>query len=187
MFNRKLRKENAKLREELEILQNKVSLLLRDRTNKEMHKVSVPIELSEGAKIPEYKSKYSAGADLYAVIKDETKKYMVIYPNQRLRIDTGIKLQLPLNAEAQIRPRSGMSLIKGLNVILGTIDSDFRSEIGIILHNMTDKKIIINRGDRLAQIVFNGAYGLFQADFRLVKKIDTTINRGGGFGSTGIR
>ncbi|MBR1775440.1 MAG: dUTP diphosphatase [Bacteroidales bacterium] len=151
-----------------------------------MRRITVPIELSEGAKIPEYKTELSAGADLSCVIDNETQS-VLLHPNQKWLFNTGVKLQLPPNAEAQIRPRSGISLKRGLVAVLGTIDADYRGEIKIVLHNVSKKEQLITHGDRLAQIVFNGAGGLFQADFKVVEKIDNDTQRGeNGFGHTGI-
>lgn len=139
---------------------------------------------NENAKVPEYKTPSSAGADLFANLENE----IIIYPNQRLLIPTGIKIELPIDAEAQVRPRSGLSLKRGLVAIIGTIDSDYQGEVGIILHNVSDTAQTIFPGDRLAQIVLNGRGGLFQAVFNEVKEFKRSSERGeNGFGHTGVK
>lgn len=151
----------------------------------DMLKRTVDIILcNENAKVPEYKTPSSAGADLFANLENE----IIIYPNQRLLIPTGIKIELPIDAEAQVRPRSGLSLKRGLVAIIGTIDSDYQGEVGIILHNVSDTAQTIFPGDRLAQIVFNGRGGLFQAVFNEVKGFKRLSERGeNGFGHTGVK
>lgn len=148
-----------------------------------MQKQKVKIILtSPEAKIPEYKTPESAGADLYSV----NTMGMTLSPGERRLIPTGIKIQMPKGSEAQIRPRSGLSLKEGLSVILGTIDSDYQGEIGVIVHNIDARSHVIYRGERIAQIVFNGIGGLFQAEFEQIDQFEETTERGeGGFGSTG--
>lgn len=138
------------------------------------------IKLKEGAKMPEFKTAGSVGADLSAFIPEDS--LTVLLPNERCKVPTGLSIQLPEGFEAQIRPRSGLSFMKGLNVILGTIDSDFTGEIGIICHNISDKPIEIENGMRIAQIVISP---IFKPYFVLVSELETT-ERKGGFGSTGI-
>lgn len=148
-----------------------------------MQKQKVKIILtSPEAKIPEYKTPGSAGADIYSA----NTTGMTLSPGERRLIPTGIKIQLPKGAEAQIRPRSGRSLKDGLYVILGTIDADYQGEIGVIVYNIDHRSHVIYQGERIAQIVFNGVGGLFQADFEQVEQFEETTERGeGGFGSTG--
>lgn len=187
----------TEIRAKFEELERKVEYIkfLQEDTDEEyakyltgelpMRRIEVPIELSEGAKIPEYKTPYSAGADLYALLEDDC---ILIPPKQRVAINTGIKLQLPLNSEGQIRPRSGLAFRNGLECVIGTIDGDYRGEIMILLYNLSDKEQVVNNGDRVAQIVFNGAGGLFQAEFVRVDNIENNTERGeNGFGSTGLK
>lgn len=136
------------------------------------------------AKTPLYATQFAAGADLYSAnIEDIT-----IQPMERVLIPTGIMIEMPNDAEAQVRPRSGLSLKKGLVAILGTIDSDYQGEVGIILINMSNEPQKIQSGERLAQIVFNGDGGLFQAEWHEVTKFSRFSDRGGsGFGSTGVK
>ena len=97
-------------------------------------------------------------------------------------------MELPEDAEGCIRPRSGLSLKKGLVAIIGTIDADYQGEVGIILHNTSDMAWTIERGERLAQIVFNGDGGLFQAEWNRVSEFTRSSERAdGGFGHTGVK
>lgn len=150
-----------------------------------MKKRKVNIILRDGGQIPVYKTRNSAGADLFS---SETNEVIVLPPNGRALIHTGISLELPEDAEAQVRARSGLSLKKGLVAILGTIDSDYQGEIGILIHNISDKICYINPGERYAQIVFNGDGGLFQAEFNEVDSFSRDSERGeGGFGHIGTK
>lgn len=166
-------------------LDEKENLIEMFNLHPEMRKRSVNIILcNENAKIPLYATSHSAGADLYSA----NENGIAISAGARVLIPTGIKLELPQDAEAQVRPRSGLSLKHGLVAIFGTIDSDYQGEIGIILHNISGESKVIYKGERLAQLVFNGYKGLFQAEFREVKEFSRSSERGvGGFGSTGIK
>lgn len=149
-----------------------------------MKRRQVNIILGKHAKAPTYATDYAAGADLYSANADP----IVIAPNQRILVPTGIRLELPSDAEGCIRPRSGLSLKRGLVAILGTIDADYQGEVGIILHNVSETTWTIQAGERLAQIVFNGDGGLFQAEWSEVSAFERDSERGsGGFGHTGIR
>lgn len=139
------------------------------------------IKLKEGAKMPEFKTAGSVGADLSAFIPDDS--LTVLLPNERCKVPTGISIQLPEGFEAQIRPRSGLSFVLGLHVILDTIDFDYNQEISIICHNISDKPIEIPNGMRIAQMVISP---IFKPDFVLVRELEKT-ERKGGFGSTGIK
>lgn len=142
----------------------------------------IDVILGKNGRLPVYKSQLSAGADLYAA----NDKEIILQPNQRMLIPTRLRIELPEDAEAEVRPRSGMVLKEGLVSYVGTIDADYQGEIGIILHNVSDKPRTIRCGERYAQIVFIGAGGLFQADFRRVSCFTRKSERGeGGFGSTG--
>ncbi|MCK4751661.1 MAG: dUTP diphosphatase, partial [Bacteroidales bacterium] len=100
---------------------------------------------------PEYSTKFSAGMDLKANID----KAIVLDPGQRVLIPTGLFIELPPNFEAQIRPRSGLALKKGITVLNspGTIDSDYRGEVGILLVNLSAEPFIINDGERICQMI----------------------------------
>lgn len=158
-------------------------LIQRFNLYPQMRRQSIPIILcNENAKIPVYATPNSAGADLYSA----NEQGIVVRKGDIKLIPTGIKMELPPDAEAQVRPRSGLSLKEGLVAIFGTIDSDYQGEVGIILSNIGGEDRVIYKGERLAQLVFNGSRGLFQAEFHQVEEFNRSSERGaGGFGSTG--
>ena len=131
-------------------------------------------------KLPVYKTYGSSGMDLVAY----TKKKIIINPSRTAIIPTGIALAIPKNYEIQIRPRSGLAAKKGISVLNtpGTIDSDYRGEIKIILINLSKKPFIVKSGDRIAQMIL---CPIAKGKFREVKNLPKTIRGGGGFGSTG--
>lgn len=131
--------------------------------------------------LPEYKTKGSAGMDLHANL-DTPEHLFVIRPLERRLIPTGLSIEIPLGYEGNIRPRSGLSLKVGLVAIEGTIDSDYRGEIGVIATNLSKENIIVKDGERIAQIVFNKVE---QAEFNEVQQLSSTDRGEGGFGSTG--
>lgn len=138
--------------------------------------------LSEGLDLPSYATEGSAGMDLRAAINET----IVLKPMQRMLIPTGISLEMPVDIEAQVRPKSGIAYKAGVTVLNtpGTVDSDFRGEVGVILINLGDKDYTIERNDKIAQLVFNRIEKV-----KLVQTDDLSdTNRGnGGFGSTGIK
>lgn len=147
-----------------------------------MNKKTINLILSGCGKIPEYKTVGASGADLYSSNTND----IIINPLERKLIPTGIKIELLKGCEAQVRPRSGLSLKKGLVAIFGTIDSDYRGEVGIILVNLSNETHIIKRGERFAQLVFIGEGGLFRAEFKQVDNFNKKTERGeNGFGHTG--
>lgn len=131
--------------------------------------------------LPEYATPLSAGVDLRANIDAP----IVMPPLGRALVPTGLLMALPKGYEAQVRPRSGMALKQGVTVLNspGTIDADYRGEIGVILINLSDVEVKINDGDRIAQMVI-GKYE--QVVFDEVEKLDETERGSGGFGHTGI-
>ena len=131
--------------------------------------------------LPEYATPLSAGVDLRANIDAP----IVMPPLGRALVPTGLFMALPKGYEAQGRPRSGMALKQGVTVLNspGTIDADYRGEIGVILINLSDVEVKINDGDRIAQMVI-GKYE--QVVFDEVEKLDETERGSGGFGHTGI-
>lgn len=131
--------------------------------------------------LPEYKTSYSAGVDLKAYL-DHT---IELKPLDRALVPTGIYLSIPKGYEGQIRGRSGLALKHGITLAngIGTIDSDYRGEIKIILINLGKEPFIINNGDRIAQLVLI-KYELI--DFNLVENLDDTDRGEGGFGHTGV-
>ena len=131
--------------------------------------------------LPEYATPLSAGVDLRANIDAP----IVMPPLGRALVPTGLFMALPKGYEAQVRPRSGMALKQGVTVLNspGTIDADYRGEIGVILINLSDVEVKINDGDRIAQMVI-GKYE--QVVFDEVEELDETERGSGGFGHTGI-
>jgi len=130
--------------------------------------------------LPSYATIDSAGVDLKAFLD----KPMELKPLERKIIGTGIKLALPEGFEAQVRPRSGLAAKHGISILNspGTIDSDYRGEIGVILVNLSNQAFTVNRGDRIAQLVL-AKYE--KINWKIIKELPKT-NRGfGGFGSTG--
>ena len=130
--------------------------------------------------LPKYQTEGSVGMDLSAFIEND----IIIKPNERGLIPTGIALSLPQDIEGQVRPRSGLSLKYGITVLNspGTIDSDYRGEIKVILINHGNEDFLIKNNDRIAQLVFNE---VVKVSFKEVKDLDQTSRDQKGFGSTG--
>ncbi len=131
--------------------------------------------------LPSYETNKSAGMDLRACIQEN----IAIKPGERKLIKTGISIALPENFEAQIRPRSGLALKNGITVLNspGTIDADYRGEIGVILINLGTDNFVVERGMRIAQMVISP---VIQAELVEVDELDETKRGKGGFGSTGV-
>ena len=144
-----------------------------------MEKLEVKIVLDRSVKQPEYMTPGSAGMDVHARIGES----ITIKPLERKLISTGIKMAIPEGYEVQVRPRSGLALKHGITVLNtpGTIDSDYRNEIGVILINLSDKDYVLEPNERIAQLVFNK---FEQVTLDQVDALDET-ERTGGFGSTG--
>ena len=132
--------------------------------------------------VPEYKTEGAAGMDLCAAIDEE----ITLQPLERKLIPTGIFMEIPSGYEVQIRPRSGLAIKNGITVLNspGTIDSDYRGEICIILVNLGDEDFVIHNGDRIAQAVIAP---VVQCNFIKTDKINETERASGGFGSTGVK
>ena len=130
--------------------------------------------------LPKYQTEGSVGMDLSAFIEND----IIIKPNERGLIPTGIALSLPQDIEGQVRPRSGLSLKYGITVLNspGTIDSDYRGEIKVILINHGSEDFLIKNNDRIAQLVFNE---VVKVSFKEVNNLDQTSRDQKGFGSTG--
>lgn len=135
---------------------------------------------SEEIILPEYATKLSAGVDLRAYINEP----VVLKPLERKLISTGLSIELPIGYEAQIRPRSGLAIKNGITVLNtpGTIDSDYRGVISVILINLSDVDFTINNGDRICQMVV-APYE--QVDWTQVEELSTTERGDGGFGHSG--
>lgn len=130
--------------------------------------------------LPKYATELSAGVDIRANIDNP----IVIKPLGRCVVPTGLYIALPVGYEAQIRPRSGLALKKGITVLNspGTIDADYRGEICVILANLSSEELIVEDGDRIAQMVI-ASYQ--QVEWGVVETLDSTDRGGGGFGHTG--
>jgi len=135
----------------------------------------------EGLPLPSYETADSAGMDLRAAVTEA----VTIEPGKRALVPTGLKMALPRGYEAQIRPRSGLALKKGITLpnTPGTIDADYRGELGIILMNLGEEPFVIERGDRIAQMV---VAPVTVATWIEVADLDETERGEGGFGSTGV-
>ena len=129
---------------------------------------------------PSYATEGSAGVDLKANIDDP----ITLAPLQRVVVPTGLRIALPKGTEAQVRPRSGLAAKHGVTVLNtpGTIDADYRGEVGVILINLSDKDFVINPGERIAQMVL-ARYERFE--WEEVEQLDSTSRGEGGLGSTG--
>ncbi len=130
--------------------------------------------------LPRYMTEHSAGMDLYAAIEDD----IFLNPGERTLIPSGIAISIPPGFEAQIRPRSGLAIKNGIGLLNapGTIDADYRGEIGVVLINLGKDLFRITKGDRIAQMVINKVY---HASFELADKLEPTPRGSGGFGHTG--
>lgn len=135
---------------------------------------------SEDLPLPRYMSPGASGLDLYAAVEKE----VVLRQGTVALIPTGIYLSIPKGFEGQIRPRSGLALKHGITVVNspGTIDSDYRGEVGVILANLTDQPFPVRRGMRVAQLVFQA---IERAVLIPVEELDDTSRSQGGFGHTG--
>lgn len=131
--------------------------------------------------LPQYMTSDSAGMDLMAAVE----RPVVINPGQIILIPTGLAIALPPGFEAQVRPRSGLALKKGITLINapGTIDADYRGEVGLAVINLGPEPVTINRGDRIAQMIVTKVW---QAQLELVEDLDDTQRGEGGFGSTKV-
>lgn len=139
------------------------------------------INKSEHA-LPSYETIASAGMDLRASIDTP----VVLKPMERTIVKTGLFIELPIGYEAQIRPRSGLAIKKGITLVNtpGTIDADYRGEIGIILINLSNEDFTIENGERIAQMVIAKHE---RAEWQLVESLSETERGAGGFGSTGTK
>ena len=139
---------------------------------------------AQSVDLPSYATTGSAGLDIRACLEPD-QSCLTIEPGKRMAVPTGLAIALPSGTEAQIRPRSGLALKKGITCLNtpGTIDSDYRGEIKIILANLGDQTFMVRHGDRIAQMVI-APY--IRAELHLVEELGDTERGAGGFGSTGI-
>ncbi len=142
----------------------------------------VKIKKTNDFKMPQYKTEGSSGMDLSADIDDP----IVLKPMERYLVPTGIFIEIPIGYEAQIRARSGLAIKNGISLVngIGTIDSDYRGEIKVILINLGGEDFTISRGDRIAQMIFAKVE---IAEIEEVEIVDETARGSGGFGHTGIK
>lgn len=139
------------------------------------------LEHAEGLSLPSYATPQSAGMDLVAAVKEDK----ILEPGERALIPTGISIALPVGYEAQIRPRSGLALKNGITLLNspGTIDADYRGEVGVILYNASQEPFTVSRGLRIAQMIV-APYS--QVQWLKTESLDQTARGEGGFGSTGV-
>jgi len=148
-----------------------------------MKAVRVQIEKlsgNEDLSLPRYMTSKSAGLDIFAAVK----KPLTIQPGERVMIPTGLKISLPEGFEAEIRPRSGLAYKNGITLINtpGTIDSDYRGEVILLMVNFGKEPFVINRGDRVAQMIINE---VCRVEWEISRELDDTDRGSGGFGHTG--
>ena len=143
--------------------------------------ITVKVVNKSGNELPRYSTPDSAGMDLRASLSEP----VTLAPMQRALIPTGIYIALPQGYECQIRPRSGLALKHGVTVLNspGTIDADYRGEIGVILVNLSDKPFVVNNGERICQMVVARSD---RVAWELVDTLDETERGAGGFGHTGV-
>ena len=144
--------------------------------------MNIDIVNKSGLELPNYETLLSAGMDLRAV----TENPITLAPLERTIVKTGLFIALPGGYEAQVRPRSGLAAKKGITVLNapGTIDADYRGEIGVILVNLSKDEFVIENGDRVAQLVI-AKYE--RAEWNNVDELSETSRGSGGFGSTGTK
>ena len=149
-----------------------------------MKKLMIKIKKEPGCEdlpLPQYKSPGAAGMDLFAAVGNPVS----IQPGEVMMIPTGIRLSIPPGYEGQVRPRSGLALNHHIGLLNspGTIDSDYRGLVGVIMFNFGETPFVIKRGDRIAQLVI---CKVEKVSFQTVGELDSSKRDSGGFGSTGI-
>lgn len=134
-----------------------------------------------GQPLPEYETHGSAGMDVRAALTEP----VTLAPGERMLVPTGLRVQLPEGYELQVRPRSGLALKHGITLVNtpGTVDADYRGEIGVIMINLSQTPFVINPGERIAQFVVKQ---YTRVEWEPVSKIDETRRGDGGFGHTGV-
>lgn len=155
--------------------------LLRKRRNK-MDFVKVKIINRSNNPLPSYSTSESAGMDLRAYLSEP----MVLEPMQRALVPTGISIELPHGYECQLRPRSGLALKKGITLLNtpGTIDADYRGEVGVILINLSNEPFVIENGERICQMVVTN---YSKVEWEAAETLEETARGEGGFGHTGVK
>jgi dUTP pyrophosphatase len=138
---------------------------------------------AEGLPLPAYQTSGAAGFDLVAAVPADSP--VILAPGSRALVPTGLIFELPPGSEAQVRPRSGLAAKFGVTVLNspGTIDSDYRGEVAVILINLGQESFVINRGERIAQMILAP---VMRVELRETRKLNATSRGSGGFGSTGV-
>lgn len=146
-----------------------------------MERIKVKIINRSGYELPAYETPSAAGMDIHAAIEEP----IVLKPLQRALVPTGLRIQLPQGHECQIRPRSGLALRSGISLVNtpGTVDADYRGEIGVIVINLSDTPFTINPGERIAQMVITN---YTHVEWEPVEHLDETRRGEGAFGHTGL-
>lgn len=144
--------------------------------------VTVSVSREAGAKLPEYATDEAAGLDIHAYLQEQ----VVLHPGERKLIPTGLRFAIPEGYEMQVRPRSGIALKYGVTVLNtpGTVDADYRGDIGVILINLGQEDFVINNGDRIAQMLVAPT---IKVAWNEVLVLDDTARGEGAFGHTGIK
>ena len=145
-----------------------------------MENAIVKLVLENGVELPKYMTEGAAGMDVKANITES----VTLKTLERKLIPTGIKMEIPYGYEVQVRPRSGLALKHGITLVNtpGTIDSDYRGEVGVILINLSNEEFIVNPRERIGQLVLQKVYKM---EFEKVDELSTTVRAEGGFGHTG--
>lgn len=146
-----------------------------------MERIKVKIVNRSGHQLPSYETFSSAGMDVRACLDTPVS----LAPLQRALIPTGLRIQLPHGYECQVRPRSGLALRHGISLVNtpGTVDADYRGEIGIIMINLSDQPFVVNDGERIAQLVVTR---YTRVEWENVDRLDETERGEGAFGHTGV-
>ena len=141
---------------------------------------TVRVTIERGATVPRYQTAGSAGMDLCSA------EATTLEPMDRRLVPTGLRMAIPRGYEGQVRPRSGLALKHGISMVItpGTIDSDYRGEIKVLLINLGAERVTLDKGERIAQLVI---VPVTQADMAVVDELDDTVRGEGGFGSTGSK
>ena len=147
-----------------------------------MKKVEVKVVREKGVELPKYETKGSAGMDVRANIKEP----ITLKSLERILIPTGLKVAIPEGYEIQVRPRSGLAIKHGITMLNtpGTVDSDYRGELKVIVVNLSNETYTIEPNERIGQFVLNK---IEQIEFVEVEELDSTERGHGGFGSTGLK
>ncbi len=140
--------------------------------------LDIPVTLSPDATLPAYQTEHSAGMDLRSTVD------VALTPGERKLVPTGLRMAIPEGYEGQVRPRSGLALKHGIGMVNapGTIDSDYRGEIGVLLINLGQETVTFQKGERIAQLVI---CPIARARLLPMEELEQTVRGAGGFGSTG--